>query len=57
MYADAAALMLKRKIHRIPIVNDKNQVIGEFVYGYRDQTCYYDVTWPIVFSSKSLDLP
>ncbi|XP_020112792.1 uncharacterized protein LOC109727203 isoform X2 [Ananas comosus] len=25
---DAAALMLKRKIHRIPIVNDKNQVIG-----------------------------
>nr|CAD1830824.1 unnamed protein product [Ananas comosus var. bracteatus] len=28
---DAAALMLKRKIHRIPIVNDKNQVIAGIV--------------------------
>lgn len=28
--ADAAVLMLKNKIHRIPIVNDSNQVVGEY---------------------------
>ena len=27
--ADAAILMLKNMIHRIPIVNDSNQVAGE----------------------------
>lgn len=27
---DAAVLMLKNKIHRIPIVNDKNQVVGKW---------------------------
>jgi predicted transcriptional regulator len=27
--ADAAVLMLKNKIHRIPIVNEKNQVVGK----------------------------
>jgi CBS domain-containing protein len=26
---DAAVLMLKKKIHRIPIVNEANQVIGK----------------------------
>lgn len=26
--SDAAVLMLKNKIHRIPIVNDSNQVVG-----------------------------
>jgi signal-transduction protein with cAMP-binding, CBS, and nucleotidyltransferase domain len=29
-FADAAVLMLKNKIHRIPIVNDKNQVVGRW---------------------------
>jgi CBS domain-containing protein len=29
MPTDAAALMLKKKIHRLPIVNQDNQVIGE----------------------------
>ena len=28
---DAAALMLKKKIHRLPIVNQDNQVIGEYL--------------------------
>jgi signal-transduction protein with cAMP-binding, CBS, and nucleotidyltransferase domain len=27
--ADAAVLMLKNKIHRIPIVNESNQVVGK----------------------------
>lgn len=27
--ADAAVLMLKTKIHRIPIVNDEGQVVGK----------------------------
>jgi predicted transcriptional regulator len=26
--ADAAVLMLKNKIHRIPIVNESNQLVG-----------------------------
>jgi CBS domain-containing protein len=26
--SDAAVLMLKNKIHRIPIVNESNQVVG-----------------------------
>lgn len=30
MSTDAAALMLKKKIHRLPIVNQDRQVIGEF---------------------------
>lgn len=30
MVADAAALMLKMKVDRIPIVNQKGQTIGEF---------------------------
>lgn len=29
LYADAAVLMLKNKIHRIPVVNDEMQVIGK----------------------------
>ena len=29
IYADAAILMLKKKIHRIPIVNEVNQLVGE----------------------------
>lgn len=28
--ADAAVLMLKNKIHRIPVVNDQMQVIGKY---------------------------
>ncbi|KAJ6800538.1 uncharacterized protein M6B38_200950 [Iris pallida] len=31
---DAAALMLKMKIHRIPIVDERNQVIGEEMTPY-----------------------
>jgi signal-transduction protein with cAMP-binding, CBS, and nucleotidyltransferase domain len=27
--ADAAVLMLKNKIHRIPVVNDQQQVVGK----------------------------
>jgi CBS domain-containing protein len=27
-YADAATLILKKKVHRIPIVNKERQVIG-----------------------------
>lgn len=29
LYEDAAVLMLKNKIHRIPIVNDSHQVVGK----------------------------
>ena len=29
VYVDAAILMLKKKIHRIPIVNEVNQLVGE----------------------------
>lgn len=28
--ADAAVLMLKNKVHRIPVVNDQQQVVGEW---------------------------
>ena len=30
VYVDAAILMLKKKIHRIPIVNEVNQLVGEW---------------------------
>lgn len=32
---DAAALMLKEKIHRIPIVNENDQVIGEYTFEWQ----------------------
>jgi len=33
MSTDAAVLMLKKKIHRLPIVNQDKQVIGEYQNG------------------------
>lgn len=29
-HADAAVLMLKNKVHRIPVVNDQQQVVGKY---------------------------
>jgi len=33
MSTDAAVLMLKKKIHRLPIVNQDKQVIGKYQNG------------------------
>jgi len=46
---DAAVLMLKNKIHRIPIVNESNQVVGKWIFW----NCFADYVVLVLMSSSS----
>ena len=52
MSTDAAVLMLKKKIHRLPIVNQDKQVIGEYQNGkqLRDKRTECIYTWFVLFN-------